>query len=207
MIIRRTCSHEKCNELTVLNTDTCARHFRGDVREAIEKLLRSTDYLVRVSFDGLNLSDISFASHTFHGCTFTGTTLSRCDFHDTVFELTFVDFAEITRCRFTDARVRASTFAGSDIRECTFENATLLQVNFNGAKIRDLTIRSSEFLDCRLITADIRDTEFSDCNLKGSDFSNSRRVNVRYPTCNVFQTAGIRGERKYAAINIPGLDL
>lgn len=207
MINRRACSVEACDKLAVLHTDTCARHFQGNAKEAVEQLINSTDNLDRVSFDGLTLSDVSFASHTFHGCTFTGTRLFRCDFYDTVFELTFLDFAEIVECRFTDAKVRGSAFPGALIRDCKFENATLLQVNFNGARIRDLTIEASEFLDCRLIAADIRNTEFSDCNLKGSNFSNSRRVNVRYPTCNVFQSEGIRGEPKYAAIHIPGLDL
>ena len=204
--MRRTCDHDHCSGLAVLNSPVCAVHCNPAHSELVTDFLATRSDFERVAFDGLTICDTAFTSKDLHGCSLSNTRIVRCRFVDTVIDLSFLDYSEFIECSFERVRIRSSVFACSYLRDCSFTESTLVQVNFNAATLCTSSFSSSDLLDCRFIGASLSDTDFSDCNMKGSDFTGSSRMNVRYPYCNVFQSRGILGSDKYASLRIKSVE-
>lgn len=139
--------------------------------------------LSKFSFEGVNLSGITFKQCSFNECSFTNIDVDNVIFKDTFFNNCYFTNSKITHCQFhnseltgtsfINAHIKSTTITSSDVLGCSFEEANLIDSKFENTALKGSHFLQAEVKDTSILSSNLLDTIFfgQDTNFKIDDSS------------------------------------
>jgi uncharacterized protein YjbI with pentapeptide repeats len=192
------CAVDQCPNLALYSRDTCYPHLedKSEYQSQIRELFATERVFRNLELSGIALEDMELTDKEFWFCNLSHVRFSRVKIQQSVFRLTYFDFAHLIECGMTECDARLSAFAGSHLTEASFTESEMPRCNFVGITAKDSLFEALDLYDCRFTNSRLENTRFSDCNVKRVDFQRSKLDRVSFSNTNVEESHLDKVERK-----------
>jgi uncharacterized protein YjbI with pentapeptide repeats len=154
-----------------------------------QALIDSCDFsgarIVYSKFDGIEISDTTFADGSLYNTSFL----------DAIVEATRFDRADLRLCWYTDTVITDSSFDRSDMRGANFVRAAVTRCSFKEAHLQETQLDCGVFRSCDFRDAALGDlahgTVFEDCDFRRAGFEGLQLKDTTFTRC---RFAGVSGK-------------
>lgn len=159
------------------------------------QILATGDYVGQVA-EGVDFSEV-----VARGGRWSGVTLGRFVASNVRFEncdlagFVLRDESSIQRIEFVGCRLSGSVLAGTRIREALFRDCTFEEANLRMIDAENVALEGCALIGTDLYAAKLTNVRFSDCDLRGADFTKATTGEVDLRTSRLEDLRGLEGLR------------
>lgn len=125
-------------------------------------------------FSSSNMQNCQFIESEMSGLLLKSNNVEGCDFSNSDISNSHIQNSHLLNNIFKDTSLKDAEFSKSYIKGCDFSNANFIGANFQKSSyVEGCNFSSSDFGNSRILSSYLSDNIFTECSLKGAEFSES----------------------------------